>query len=158
MFNKLLLKIFKVLSVFPWIQRRILHFVNSHFLVGVVGLITDEKKRVILFHHTYRNRYPWGLPGGWLKKGEQPQAALVREIEEESGLAVEVEYPFTTYSKSALPMVEIVLKARLVKGEFQASDEVDEIRAVTADDIPDGINENQRKVLTDYFAGQGGKQ
>jgi ADP-ribose pyrophosphatase YjhB (NUDIX family) len=36
------------------------------------------------------------LPGGLLNRGEDPARAVVREVREETGLAVEVDMPFAT--------------------------------------------------------------
>ncbi len=147
----MLLKIFKALSVFPFLQRMILRIMNTGFLVGIVGLIIDDKKRVVLFHHTYRNRYPWGLPGGWMKKGEQPAAALIREIKEESGLDIIVKGPFEVRSEKVLPFVEIVMMCRLKGGRFQPSDEVDKLIHCTKETIPKRIKDSQRRIVEEFF-------
>ncbi len=48
-----------------------------------------NNKKILLLKHTYRDKYPWGIPSGWLKRGEQPMEALQREIKEETGMVVE---------------------------------------------------------------------
>ena len=151
---RLLLAIFKWLSPFPRFQYFALRRINTRFMVGVVALICDDRDRVVLFHHTYRNKYAWGLPGGWLKRGEQPAEAVVREVAEESGLQIAVEEPLLTFSDNAGPMVEIVLKARLVGGEFRASDEVDRISFFESDPLPDQMRQTQKRIVQDFFAGK----
>ena len=64
-----------------------MNLVQDQFLVGVTGVIFNEKNEVLLFKHTYRKQ-SWSLPGGYLKAGEHPAEALEREIKEESGLVV----------------------------------------------------------------------
>ena len=140
-----------MLSALPWLQRFLLKRINTLFMVGVVGLITDNEGRVILFHHTYRNRYAWGLPGGWMNRHEQPDAALVREVREESGLRIDVSGPYRIFSESAAPMVELVLRARLIEGDFTPSAEVDRMRAVSLNDIPDQVKPSQRKVIEEFL-------
>lgn len=58
-------------------------------LVGVGAIVVDQG-RVLLVR---RGREPlkghWSLPGGLIEVGESLQAAVVREIEEETGLRVE---------------------------------------------------------------------
>ncbi|WP_091014874.1 MULTISPECIES: NUDIX domain-containing protein [Paenibacillus] len=59
---------------------------NRHTHIGVYGLVTWEHKFLLI--HKARGAYQgqWDLPGGRLEFGEQPEAALQREIEEETGL------------------------------------------------------------------------
>ncbi|WP_145319891.1 NUDIX domain-containing protein [Paenibacillus xylanexedens] len=54
--------------------------------IGVYGLVAWEHKFLLI--HKARGAYQgqWDLPGGRLEFGEQPEAALHREIEEETGL------------------------------------------------------------------------
>ena len=52
------------------------------FTIGVFGIITDERDRVLLCHR--RDFDLWNLPGGRVEAGESPWSALVREVEEET--------------------------------------------------------------------------
>ncbi|MEW5959629.1 MAG: NUDIX hydrolase [Chloroflexota bacterium] len=58
--------------------------------VGAVGAVFNEQGQVLLVKHVFRPFYPWGLPGGWLERGEDPVQAVQRECQEELGLRVEV--------------------------------------------------------------------
>jgi mutator protein MutT len=62
----------------------------AHPLVGVGAIILD-RNRVVLAR---RGRPPalgqWSLPGGIVEPGETMEEAIVREVEEEVGLKVEV--------------------------------------------------------------------
>lgn len=69
-------------------RRRVLFFTNDHFLVGVVGLIRDQQGRVLLLEHRFRTPWRWGLPGGFINRGETFSAGLARELDEELGLAI----------------------------------------------------------------------
>jgi 8-oxo-dGTP pyrophosphatase MutT (NUDIX family) len=52
------------------------------------GLLRDEHGRVLLCELTYKNE--WDLPGGVVEVGEAPAIGLVRELQEELGITVEV--------------------------------------------------------------------
>ena len=54
--------------------------------VGVCALVQDARGRLLLTHHTYREQ-PWGLPGGFIGRREQPGVALARELREELSVA-----------------------------------------------------------------------
>ena len=86
----ILVKIWKTLRLPKGIQLFLMRFFQDQFLVGVTGIILNERKEILLFKHTYRP-HAWSLPGGYLKSGEHPREALEREIKEESGLVVSVD-------------------------------------------------------------------
>lgn len=52
------------------------------------GLLRDPQGRVLLCRLTYKQE--WDLPGGVVEVGESPADGLVRELEEELGLTVQV--------------------------------------------------------------------
>ena len=52
---------------------------------GVKCLLT-HRGRVLLVRHTYGARATWYLPGGAVHRGEPPELAAAREMEEELGL------------------------------------------------------------------------
>jgi 8-oxo-dGTP pyrophosphatase MutT (NUDIX family) len=68
---------YRVLQVF-W-------FVVRPSKQGVKCLVTCHD-RVLLVRHTYGNR-SWDVPGGAIKRGEPPQTAARREMQEELGLS-----------------------------------------------------------------------
>jgi ADP-ribose pyrophosphatase YjhB (NUDIX family) len=56
-------------------------------IVTVGALALDPAGRA-LFVRTHKWRGAWGVPGGKIDRGEAAEAALVREFQEETGLAV----------------------------------------------------------------------
>jgi 8-oxo-dGTP pyrophosphatase MutT (NUDIX family) len=61
---------------------------------GVVYRLEDGAPLYLLIRDSYRN---WGFPKGHIEPGEDPQAAAVREVVEETGLRqVEVEGRIST--------------------------------------------------------------
>ena len=81
-----LLKIWKALPNSEILRGSLIWLITQKFLVGVVGVVLNDAGQILLLKHTYRDKYPWGLPSGWLKRGEQPMDALKREIKEETGI------------------------------------------------------------------------
>jgi 8-oxo-dGTP diphosphatase len=66
------------------------HLFQPKYSVGVVGVVLNEHGQVLLVEHVFHPRHPWGLPGGWMDRNEQPRHAVVRELKEELDLDVEV--------------------------------------------------------------------
>ena len=62
--------------------------VQVKFTVSAAGIITNENGEVLLLNHVLRPVSGWGIPGGFLNVGEQPEAAFRREIREETGLSL----------------------------------------------------------------------
>jgi 8-oxo-dGTP pyrophosphatase MutT (NUDIX family) len=58
----------------------------SQMLIRSAGADGVADGRVLLCQLTYKN--DWDLPGGVVEVGESPQLAVVREVEEELGLAI----------------------------------------------------------------------
>ena len=68
--------------------------VAAAFPVGVIGVLLDEiGERVLLVEHIFHTFRPWGLPGGWIARGEDPARTAEREYREETGLHVRAVTP-----------------------------------------------------------------
>lgn len=113
------------------------------FLVGVGAVVVNQRGEVLLFRHTYRPDYPWGLPGGWLKGSEDPVQALAREIYEESRLMIKTVRPLHVGIGPVYPQLEVVFLARYEGGTFRPSPEVSEARFFPADNLPPTYQETR---------------
>lgn len=59
---------------------------QTQFTVSAAGIVTNERGEVLLLDHLLRPSSGWGIPGGFMNANEQPEAALRREIREETGI------------------------------------------------------------------------
>ena len=95
--------------------------------VGATAVIPDGAGRILLDHRA--DDGCWGLPGGWLGPNESPQAGVVREVREETGLDVEVvrlgSVEWRSASLPAAPhgQVGLVYVCRVLGGELRTSHE-----------------------------------
>lgn len=49
-------------------------------------LIDDRDRTLLIWRHRYiTNTWGWEVPAGWIDGGEDPETAVLREIEEETG-------------------------------------------------------------------------
>ncbi|HXD34585.1 MAG TPA: NUDIX hydrolase [Pyrinomonadaceae bacterium] len=61
-------------------------FFNDQFSVTAGAVVIDANDRILLLKHVFRAGSGWGIPGGFIKAGEQPEEAVRRELMEEVGL------------------------------------------------------------------------
>jgi 8-oxo-dGTP diphosphatase len=73
--------------------------------VGALCLIEHDDRLLMLGQ---RHRRGWTFPGGLINRGENGASAVVREVEEETGLQVEVGLPFATVVEPSSRRVDIL--------------------------------------------------
>lgn len=133
--KSILAKIWKLLKLPKGIQLFIMRIFQDLFLVGVTGVIFNDKDEVLLFKHSYRS-HSWSLPGGYIKSGEHPCEALEREIKEESGLVVSVDELLKTRTDRSSARLDICYSGVFIGGEFHPTHEVTEFGFFTQNNLP----------------------
>jgi 8-oxo-dGTP diphosphatase len=128
---------------------------NATFLVGLVGVVYDGEGRVLILKHTYRPQVPFGLPSGWLRKGESLADALRREVAEETGFEVSFERLLEAEAGDRPPRVDVWIQYRLTGGVFAPSAEVSEGRFYSFDELPP-LPQPQRRFLESLKASGSG--
>ena len=113
----------------------VMRFFQDKFLIGVTGIVFNDKKEILLFKHAYRS-HAWSLPGGYMKSGEHPQEALEREIKEESGLIVSADEPLKTRTDRESARLDMCYTGILIGGDFTPTHEVSEYGFFTQDKLP----------------------
>lgn len=108
---------------------------NRRTRIGSYSLCLDEDGRILLARLSALevDVGAWTMPGGGINFGEHPDAAAVRELEEETGLIGEIEgvagifshvYRQSTFTGGDdLHFLGIIYRMRIVGGELR--DEVD---------------------------------
>lgn len=130
-----LVNIWKLLNMPKGIQLFFMRFFQNQFLVGVTGIIFNDKNEILLFKHTYR-QHSWSLPGGYLKSGEHPREALEREIKEESNLVVSVDESLKTRTDRESARLDMCYIGVFIGGDFIKSEEVSEYGFFSRDKMP----------------------
>ena len=104
-----------------------------HRTVGAAALVQDDVGRVLLVETGYRSR-GWDMPGGHVERGERPEEAVLREVEEETGIAVVIDRLALIEAPASGPWVLVFTahavggSLRRAPGEVHAVEWVDESR------------------------------
>ena len=99
--------------------------------VSVAAMVHDGKGKILLVNSPWRG---WEYPGGLIEPGETFEAALRREIREESGVEVEIERLVGICKNLEKDIVNIDFVCRYVSGELTTSDESTEVVWVTPEE------------------------
>jgi len=123
---------------------------EARFTVTAGAVMMDAQGRVLLLHHAFRAGSGWGIPGGFINPGEQPEEAIRRELREEIGLEPEsIELAFVRTLK-AINQVEVIFRCRCCQppGHPQPqSPEVISAEWFALDDLPQGLSQDQRRLI-----------
>ena len=93
-------------------------------LVSVAALVTNDEGKILLVNSPWRG---WEYPGGLIEPGESFEAALKREIREESGVEAEITGFVGICKNLGGNIVNIDFTARYTGGELTTSDESTEV-------------------------------
>ena len=120
------------------VRRSLVRLGTPSHTVGSMGVV-EHDGRVLLVRLAYRKW--WGLPGGLLQRGEQPAAAVVREVAEEVGLPIELAAPPTIVVDTRARRVDVVFLCRPAPGvdpdsAKACSSEIEEVKWWPLDDLP----------------------
>lgn len=129
------------------VRRWTMRLTHARFGATAAGVIINNQGQVLLLKHVFRPGSGWGLPGGFLQAGEQPELALRRELQEEVGLGLESVELYTIRVFKRPSQIEIVFRCR-PSGEAQPrSMEVSQIDWFSLDNLPAGLPPDQREVI-----------
>lgn len=93
-------------------------------LVSVAALVTNDKGEILLVNSPWRG---WEYPGGLIEPGESFEAALKREVREESGMEIEITGFVGICKNVARNIVNIDFTARCTGGTLTTSEESTEV-------------------------------
>jgi 8-oxo-dGTP diphosphatase len=120
---------------------------NARFTVTAGAIIFNEAGHVLLLKHVFRAGSGWGLPGGFLKPGEQPLDALRRELNEEIGMEIHDVEIFWARSFKRPRQIEVLYCAKAVGGGKPRSIEVERAAWFPPDQLPAGLPQDQKLLV-----------
>jgi 8-oxo-dGTP diphosphatase len=102
--------------------------------MGAFAVILDGEARILLCHRTDRDM--WNLPGGRVEAHEAPWDTVVREVEEETGLHVEVRRLIGVYAVPKKQDLVFNFLCESTGGALRSSPESDRLEWFHFDQIP----------------------
>ena len=112
---------------------------NTGYNVGVGGAVVKDGRLLLVRRASRRGRGNWQVPGGFVEQEETIEDAVVREVEEESGVKAEVEGVLAIrnrYDADNGNSLYIVMLMRPVGGEPEPdAHEVDRAEFFTMEEI-----------------------
>ena len=134
------------------IRVRLVRATQAKFTVSVGVVVTDNEGKVLLLDHVLRPGSGWGVPGGFIETGEQPEAAVRRELCEEIGLEIENIRLFRI--RTMQRHVEILFRARAAeKGKVQ-SFEINKIGWFEIGKMPPEMHRAQKQVIEEILSAE----
>ena len=129
------------------VRRLTTRYTQTRFTVTAAGILLDEHNRVLLLKHRFRSGGSWGLPGGFIEAGEQPEEALRRELHEEVGLEIEDVQLFSTRTFKTVKQLEILFRGRAKGGASPQSIEISKAAWFSIDELPAELPQGQQHLI-----------
>ena len=118
--------------------------------VAVVCIVPRDGRVLMIRRATQLGYGLWGLPGGYVDRGEVVEKAAAREVWEETGLEVEPGDLIGLFSEPGNPVMVAVYAARETGGFLAAGTEALELGFFDVDDLPELAFPRDREVLATW--------
>jgi ADP-ribose pyrophosphatase YjhB (NUDIX family) len=144
-FHNLIGKIWRRLPV--RLRRWSMRLTHTRFTVTAGAIIFNQAGEILVLKHRFRAGSGWGLPGGFLERGEQPIDALRRELREELGLDIEDVEIFAARSFRKPKQVEVLFRGHGSGPVQPRTMEVERAEWFSLDALPEGLPRDQRRFV-----------
>lgn len=129
----------------PQTRLKIVRTTQRKFTASAAAIVINDRNEVLLLDHVLRPFATWGLPGGFIARGEQPEVALKREIREEVGIEVtDISlYRVRNHDRH----IEILFTARSNETPQIKSREIINAGWFSADNLPERVSPGQKHMI-----------
>lgn len=149
------------MNYIKWIREKVGH---ERIILNFAGIcIVNQKGEVLL--QKRGDKLKWGFPGGALELGESIEECALREVKEETGLDVKIEYMIGVYSKyndkysngDEAQCITHFFKGRPEGGNLVVDNkETLELKFFKLDDCPSLVNQQHEDCLKDLVENKRG--
>ncbi len=131
-------------------------FVQYRNPAPAAGVVIRQGARVLLVKRRFEPyRGKWVIPSGFIEYDEDVRRTAVREVREETGLAVELDGLLAVESCFDDPRgitLLVLFQGRIAGGNIAAGDDAEEVGFFVLDALPEIAFEAHRKVLGELAA------
>lgn len=136
----------KIWRFLPYQARLLAIRLTQHkFTVSVVAMVVNPDGKVLMLDHYLRPGSSWGLPGGFIDRDEAPEAAVRRELKEETGL--EITELSLVKVRTIRRHIEIIFRGKGEGTPVLAVREIREARWLFPDELPADMYPHQREMI-----------
>ena len=123
--------------------------------VAVICVVPRDGKVLMIRRGTDQGYGLWGLPGGYVDRGEVVEEAAAREVWEETGLKVVTGELIGLFSQAGDPVIVAVFAAQETGGTLEAGPETLEVGFFSLNDLPELAFPRDQEVLAKWQAACG---
>ena len=134
------------------LRRLSVRLIEPRFTVSAGAVVMDERGHVLLLKHVFRMGSGWGIPGGFLEKGEQPDEAIRRELREEVGLELETVKIVMVRTLKKSKHLEIIFRCRSRGVASPRSTEIKSASWFALDRLPPQLDKDQRYLIKEALS------
>ena len=121
---------------------------------GSLAVVFNEKRDQVLV--TKRRDVPiWVLPGGGINPGETPEAAVIREVLEETGIRVKIVREVGIYTPiNRLTVQTHFFECQPVDGSFTLGSETSDVRFAPLNNLPSPFFYIHKELIEDALSNE----
>jgi ADP-ribose pyrophosphatase YjhB (NUDIX family) len=129
------------------LRRGVVLLTQPRFTVTAGAVVVNDEGLVLLVKHVFRPGSGWGVPGGFLNKGEQAEEAARRELREEIGLELDrIELAFVR-TVEPVNQLEIIFRCRANGTPRPRNIEIHRVAWFQPDELPEDLPQAQRQTI-----------
>ncbi|MDA1189943.1 MAG: NUDIX domain-containing protein [Chloroflexi bacterium] len=119
--------------------------------LAAVVLIGEERRLLMVKRGVEPALGAWAFPSGYVDRGESVEQAAVREVQEETGLVVELNTMVGLYSRAESHVVLAVYDARITGGGLRAGYDAEEVDWFSLGKLPPLPFPHDTQILSDWL-------
>jgi len=119
-----------------------------------VAVVIEQDGKVVLQRRSIDPGLgAWTFPSGYVDRGEPPEVAAVREVQEEVGLTVRLTRLIGLYAEPGDIVVLAVYAGEVVDGDLTCGEESDAVGLFSPDDLPPLAFPHDAEIIAAWRAG-----